>query len=58
MTTTVTIHFGDGSFKEIKVTADHPVEAAKEARDWVQDNAWFEVEDASTNEKLAEVTLR
>lgn len=55
--TIVTMQFGDGSFKEIEVTADDPDEAVEEARDWVRDNAWFEVEDEETNEKLAEVPL-
>lgn len=56
--TIVHMHFGDGSFKEIEVGATEPDEACEEARDWVNDNAWFEVEDASTGEKLAETSIR
>lgn len=56
--TTVLMQFGDGSSKEIEVSAADPDEAVEEARDWVRDNAWFEVEDESTGEKLAEEPLR
>jgi hypothetical protein len=54
--TTVLMQFGDGSSKEIEVTATNPDQAVEEARDWVKDNAWFEVYDEN-NDKLAEERL-
>ena len=54
--TNVLMHFGDGSFKEIEVPAEDPEEAVEEAKDWVNDNAWFEVQD-SQGEVLAEEHL-
>ncbi len=45
----VTMQFGDGSFKEIEIDNDDAHEAATEARDWVSDNAWFEVADENGN---------
>ena len=53
---TVLMHFGDGSFKEIEVSATDPDDAVREARDWVNDNAWFEVDDEQGN-VLAEERL-
>lgn len=55
--TTVVMQFGDGSSKEIEVEATEPDEAVEEAKQWVLDNAWFEVyaEDGLTN--LAEERL-
>jgi flavin-binding protein dodecin len=53
----VTMHFGDGSFKELEMVATDPDEAVKEAKDWVTDNAWFEVTDPSNDEVVASVTL-
>lgn len=38
----VTMHFGDGTSKDIDVTATDPEKAVTEAKDWVKDNAWFE----------------
>jgi flavin-binding protein dodecin len=55
--TTVLMQFGDGSSKEIEVSATDPDEAVEEARTWVSDNAWFEVYDESGLETLAEVQL-
>lgn len=54
---TVVMHFGDGSFKDIEVTSDDPEDAVEEAKDWVKDNAWFEVRDEQTDEVLAEEKL-
>ena len=54
----VTMHFGDGSFKEIQVSSEDPEVAVGEAKDWVTDNAWFEITDPETDQKLAEVPLR
>lgn len=54
---TVTMHFGDGTFKEIEVTSNDPEEAVSEAKDWVSDNAWFEIIDPETDETLAEEHL-
>ncbi len=45
--TTVTMQFGDGTSKEIEVEATDPDEACEDARAWVKDNAWFEIEDAA-----------
>lgn len=53
---TVQMHFGDGSYKDIEMTADDPEEAVEEAKTWVNDNAWFEVSDEDGNE-LARVAL-
>lgn len=53
----VQMQFGDGTFKDIEVTSDDPEEAVEEARTWVKDNAWFEVNDEQTDESLAEVHL-
>lgn len=53
----VTMHFGDGTHKEIEVESDNPEEAVKEAKEWVQDNAWFEATDSDTDKVLAEVHL-
>lgn len=55
--TTVTMQFGDGTWKEIEVTATDPLEAVEEACEWVRDNAWFEVIDTETDEQLAETKL-
>lgn len=52
----VTMQFGDGSFKEIEVESNDPEEAVIEARDWVSDNAWFEVTTESGYE-VAEARL-
>lgn len=41
----VLMQFGDGSFKEIEVEETDPEEAVESARQWVRDNAWFEVQD-------------
>jgi hypothetical protein len=38
----VQMHFGDGTSKDINMSEDDPEEAVKAARDWVEDNAWFE----------------
>jgi flavin-binding protein dodecin len=56
--TTVIMQFGDGSSKEIEVSAEDPEEAVDEAATWVKDNAWFEVMDENGLETLAEETLR
>lgn len=56
--TTVLMQFGDGTFHAIEVDATDPDEACEEARDWVNDNAWFEVEDPGSGKKLAEEPLR
>jgi flavin-binding protein dodecin len=53
----VQMHFGDGSFKEIEVESSEPDEAIQEARDWVSDNAWFEVMDEEGLKVLAEERL-
>ena len=55
--TTVVMQFGDGSSKEIEVEATDPDEAVEEAKDWVKDNAWFEVYDETGLETLAEERL-
>ena len=55
--TTVTMQFGDGTFKEIEVEAEEAEEACEEARTWVKDNAWFEVADEDGQETLAETKL-
>ena len=55
--TTVHMHFGDGTFKLIEVEATDPEEAVEEAREWVSDNAWFELDDPESGEQLAEVRL-
>jgi len=39
------MQFGDGTFKLIDCASNDPEEAVQEARDWVADNAWFEVYD-------------
>ena len=52
----VLMHFGDGTFKEIEVVSDEPEVAVGEAADWVNDNAWFQVEDENGN-VLAEERL-
>jgi hypothetical protein len=52
--TTVLMHFGDGSFKTIEVDSSEPEEAVEEAREWVADNAWFEVSDE--NDEVAAET--
>lgn len=57
MTTIVLMQFGDGTNHKIEVEADDPAEAVKEAREWVQDNAWFEVQDDDSGETLAETRL-
>lgn len=41
----VIMHFGDGTFKDLEMTAEDPEEAVEQAKDWVSDNAWFEVLD-------------
>lgn len=56
--TTVLMQFGDGSFHGIEVEATDPDEACEEARDWVNSNAWFEVQDPNGNETLAEEPMR
>ncbi len=43
--TRVTMHFGDGSFKEPDMPSEDPEEACEEAKNWVSDNAWFETTD-------------
>ena len=50
----VTMHFGDGTWKQIEVTSDDPDVAVEEAKDWVHDNAWFEVTDGETDQTVAE----
>jgi hypothetical protein len=54
--TTVIMHFGDGSFKELEMTSDNPETAVQEAQDWVLSNAWFEVSDENGN-MLATVNI-
>lgn len=49
----VTMHFGDGSSKDISVESNDPEEAVEQAKDWVSDNAWFEVTDPAHDEVLA-----
>jgi len=56
MPTTVTMQFGDGTFKEIEVAATDPEEAVEEAKNWVSDNAWFEARDEQ-GDVLAEERL-
>lgn len=56
MSTTVLMHFGDGSFHEIEVEADDPEEACEEARTYVNDNAFFRVEEQD-GECRAEVSF-
>lgn len=51
--TIVIMHFGDGGFKDIEVEADDPDEAVEEARTWVGDNAWFEVQDEQGDVKAS-----
>jgi hypothetical protein len=51
------MQFGDGTHKLIDVEATDPEEACEQARDWVNDNAWFEVTHPMTDEKLAETKL-
>jgi hypothetical protein len=53
----VVMHFGDGSFKEIEVESLDPEKAVEEAKDWVLDNAWFEVTEPETDDVIAEVRL-
>jgi flavin-binding protein dodecin len=53
---TVLMHFGDGSFKTLEMSADNPQEAVEEAKTWVSDNAWFEVQ-GDQGEVLAEEHL-
>lgn len=55
--TTVTMNFGDGSFKEIEVEATDPEDAVEEAAQWVKDNAWFDVMDEQGQDTLAERPL-
>lgn len=55
--TTVLMQFGDGTHKEIEVEATEAADAVNEARDWVKDNAWFEVNDPDTGQDLANVPL-
>lgn len=55
--TLVLMQFGDGSHKEIQVEATEPEAAVEEARDWVRDNAWFEVYDDEGGEQKAELPL-
>lgn len=57
MTTTVLLQFGDGSHKEIEVEADDPEEAVEEAKDWLRDGAWLEVQDEQ-GRNLASDNLR
>jgi hypothetical protein len=49
-----TMHFGDGSFKTIIVPSEDPAEACQEAKDWVLDNAWFQVD---TDDGTVEVSI-
>lgn len=56
--TIVLMQFGDGSHKEISVEATDPDEACEEARDWVNDNAWFEVYGDDGGEQIAELPIR
>lgn len=53
---TVTMHFGDGTHKEILSLASSPEDACDEIRTYVLDNAWFEVIDEEGN-TLAERKL-
>ena len=53
----VTLHFGDGNNHQIEVTSDDPDEAVQEARDWVEDNAWFEALDEH-DKVVASVPMR
>lgn len=55
--TTVLMQFGDGTQKEIEVEATDPDDAVEEARDWVRDNAWFEVYNEDGSDVLAEEKL-
>lgn len=41
---TVSMHFGDGSFKTIAVEATTKSKAEDEARTWVLDNMFFEAD--------------
>ena len=56
--TIVLMQFGDGSHKEIQVEAEDPEKACEEARDWVNDNAWFEVYGNDGGEQIAELPIR
>jgi hypothetical protein len=47
--TTVLMQFGDGSHKTIEIDNADPDKACEEARDWVSDNAWYEVQDENGN---------
>ena len=55
--TTVLMQFGDGTFHEIEVEATDPEDAVDEARTYVKDNAWFEVQDENGEGSLAETPL-
>lgn len=49
----VTMHFGDGTFKLIDMGDEYetPEDAVEAAREWVADNAWFEIdEDQNPND--------
>jgi hypothetical protein len=52
----VTMHFGDGSSKDIEVESDEYLIALEEAKEWVSDNAWFEVTNDS-DEVVATTSL-
>jgi len=41
----VLMQFGDGSHKEITVEVEEREEALQAARDWIDDNRWFEFAD-------------
>lgn len=57
MPRTVLMQFGDGNFHAIEVDADEEQEALEEAREWVRDNAWFEVADEDGQNTSAELKL-
>ena len=45
----VLMQFGDGSFKRINMGDEYETDedAVAAAREWVEDNAWFEIEEGS-----------
>ena len=51
------MHFGDGTSKEIEASAIDPEKAVEEIKDWVLDNAWFEVTEPETDAVIAETRL-
>lgn len=47
--TKVLMQFGDSTQKELEMNATDAETAVEEAKDWVSDNAWFEVQDSQGN---------